>query len=114
MTMNVDKGYVDSPVDKDIDLKAEILRLKKEKGAVILAHYYQKGEIQDIADYIGDSLALAQIASRLTEPIIVLCEVNFRGEPPRYSAPTRRCLFPTSVPAVRLPTVAKPMSLRNS
>ena len=70
--MNVDKGYVDVPVDKSIDLKSEITKLKKEKNAVILAHYYQKGEIQDIADYIGDSLALAQIASTLDNPIIVL------------------------------------------
>ena len=63
--MTVDKGYVDAPIDLTLDLKSEIKRLKEEKHAVILAHYYQKGEIQDLADYIGDSLALAQIAQKI-------------------------------------------------
>ncbi|MDE6484741.1 MAG: quinolinate synthase NadA [Duncaniella sp.] len=58
----------------------EIQRLKKERDAVILAHYYAKGEIQDIADFIGDSLALAQIASKLSEKVIVMCGVHFMGE----------------------------------
>ena len=66
-------GFVDEPVDKSIDLKAAINELKKEKNAVILGHYYQKGEIQDIADYIGDSLALAQIAAKTDADILVMC-----------------------------------------
>ena len=70
----VNKGFVDEPVDKSIDLKAAIYELKKEKNAVILGHYYQKGEIQDIADYIGDSLALAQIAAKTDADILVMCE----------------------------------------
>lgn len=77
-----------------MDLKEEILRLKKEKNAVILAHYYVKGEIQDIADYIGDSLALAQIAARLDEPVIVLCGVNFMGETAKILCPDKTVLLP--------------------
>ena len=92
--MNIEKGYVDAPVEPGTDLVAEIKRLKKEKNAVILAHYYQKGEIQDLADYIGDSLALAQIAARLDEPIIVLCGVNFMGETAKMLCPGKKVLIP--------------------
>ncbi len=77
-----------------MDLKEEILQLKKEKNAVILAHYYVNGDIQDIADYIGDSLALAQIASRLDEPVIVLCGVNFMGETAKILCPGKTVLLP--------------------
>lgn len=77
-----------------MDLKEEILQLKKEKNAVILAHYYVNGDIQYIADYIGDSLALAQIASRLEEPVIVLCGVNFMGETAKILCPDKTVLIP--------------------
>ncbi|MBO5296159.1 MAG: quinolinate synthase NadA [Candidatus Homeothermus sp.] len=77
-----------------MDLKEEILQLKKEKNVVILAHYYVNGDIQDIADYIGDSLALAQIASRLEEPVIVLCGVNFMGETAKILCPDKTVLIP--------------------
>ena len=92
--MNTEKGYVDAPIEPGIDLKEEIKRLKKERGAVILAHYYQKGEIQDLADYIGDSLALAQIASRLEEPVIVLGGVNFMGETAKMLCPDKTVIIP--------------------
>lgn len=92
--MTVDKSYVDAPIDLTLDLKSEIKRLKEEKHAVILAHYYQKGEIQDLADYIGDSLALAQIAQKIEAPIIVLCGVNFMGETAKILCPDKKVIIP--------------------
>ncbi|MDE5804676.1 MAG: quinolinate synthase NadA [Paramuribaculum sp.] len=92
--MNVEKGYVDAPVDKSIDLKKEIMRLKKEKNAVVMAHYYQKGEIQDVADYIGDSLALARKATQLDADIIVLCGVHFMGETAKILCPGKKVIVP--------------------
>lgn len=90
----VNKGFVDEPVDKSIDLKAAINELKKEKNAVILGHYYQKGEIQDIADYIGDSLALAQIAAKTDSDILVMCGVHFMGETAKVLCPDKKVLVP--------------------
>ena len=90
----VNKGFVDEPVDKSIDLKAAINELKKEKNAVILRHYYQKGEIQDIADYIGDSLALAQIAAKTDADILVMCGVHFMGETAKVLCPDKKVLVP--------------------
>lgn len=90
----VNKGFVDEPVDKSIDLKAAINELKKEKNAVILGHYYQKGEIQDIADYIGDSLALAQIAAKTDADILVMCGVHFMGETAKVLCLDKKVLVP--------------------
>lgn len=92
--MNVEKGYVEAPIPEGIDLKAEIARLKEERDAVILAHFYQKGEIQDVADHIGDSLALAQIAAKLPNKVIVLCGVHFMGETAKILCPDKVVIVP--------------------
>ena len=85
----------DSKAERSESLKEEINRLKREKNAVILAHYYQRDEIQDIADHIGDSLALAQYAATLKDvDIIVLCGVHFMGETAKILCPDKKVLVP--------------------
>ena len=90
----VKKGFVDEAVDKSIDLKKEIDKLRREKNAVILAHYYQSGDLQDIADFVGDSLALAQWAARTDADIIVMCGVHFMGETAKIICPDKKVLVP--------------------
>ena len=92
--MNVEKGYVDEPIEEGIDLREEILRLKRERNAVIMAHYYQREEIQQLADYIGDSLALAQLAAKTDAPVIVLCGVHFMGETAKILCPDKTVIVP--------------------
>ena len=87
-------GYMDAPIPVGIDLKAEIDRLRKEKNAVILAHYYQTGEIQDIADFVGDSLALAQWAAKTKASLLVMCGVHFMGETAKILCPEKKVLVP--------------------
>ena len=88
-------GYVNKPVAEDIDLIAEINRLRKEKNAVILAHYYVDEAIQDLADYVGDSLGLSQQAAATPADMIVFCGVHFMGETAKVLSQTRKSLFPT-------------------
>ena len=94
MLTNQSIGYMDAPIPKGLDLKEEINRMRREKNAVILAHYYQTGDIQDIADFVGDSLALAQWAAKTEADIIVMCGVHFMGETAKVLCPDKKVLVP--------------------
>lgn len=106
------KGFIDEPVDESLDLKQEIRRLCREKDAIILAHYYTVPEIQDIADFVGDSLALAREAAKTEAKVMVMCGVHFMAETCKLLSPEKTVLSPDLTAGCSLADSCKAEDLR--
>ena len=89
-----EKGYIDEKIDPQLKLVEGINRLRKEKNAVILSHYYVEAELQDIADYVGDSLGLAQEAEKTEADMIVFVGVHFMAETAKIINPSKKVILP--------------------
>jgi quinolinate synthase len=106
------KGFIDLPVDVSLDLVSEINRMRKEKNAIILAHYYQTGDIQDIADFVGDSLQLSQKSAKTSAEIIVFAGVHFMAETAKILSPDKKVLIPDLNAGCSLAESCKPEDFR--
>lgn len=106
------KGYLDIEIPKNINLAEEINRLRKEKNAIILAHYYQTEDIQDIADFLGDSLQLAREAEKTDADMIVFCGVHFMAETAKILNPTKKVVLPDVLAGCSLADSASGEGLR--
>jgi quinolinate synthase len=105
-------GFLKMDIPKGIDLKKEIKVMCREKNAIILAHYYQTGDIQDIADFVGDSLALAQNAEKTKADIILFCGVHFMAETAKILCPEKKVLLPDTKAGCSLAESCPPIEFK--